>query len=72
MTAKTTDLARSINDRLSTLAIKREAPFENILTEFLLERMAARIVADPSLAGAIIFGYIRISQSEMSNLPTVG
>ena len=40
------DQARSISNCLSLLAQKLGVPFEDISTEFLLERMVARLVSD--------------------------
>ena len=56
------NLARSINQRLSNLATKRKVPFERILTDFLLERLALRLVTDRRLSAALIFkgGYVSV------------
>jgi len=56
------NLARSINQRLSNLATKRKEPFERILTEFLLERLAHRLVTDSRLGTSLIFkgGYVSV------------
>lgn len=56
------DIARSISDRLSRLAKKQNASFEALQSAFLLERMAARLLADKSLAKALIFkgGFVSL------------
>jgi hypothetical protein len=59
---KTASLARSITDRLTSLAGRQKVPFDSLLSSFLLERMAARLVADPTLARSLVFkgGYVSL------------
>ncbi|MBI4404301.1 MAG: nucleotidyl transferase AbiEii/AbiGii toxin family protein [Deltaproteobacteria bacterium] len=59
--------ARSINDRLSNLAKKSGLGFEKVAMQFLLERLAVRLVANRELAKRLVFkgGYVgvRVYQS---------
>lgn len=57
----TTDaLGKSILKRLSNLSRERGVVFQYILTEFLIERMVARLVSSPSTSRVFIFkgGYV--------------
>lgn len=60
-------LAKSINSRLSDIARKSQTPFPYLLTQFLLERIAARLTDNDELAKHIVFkgGYVglRVHQS---------
>ncbi len=60
MTKEKEKLARSIGDRLKNLSKKTAIPFETLLPYFLLERLAARLVTDPTLAAKLVFkgGFI--------------
>jgi hypothetical protein len=53
-------LATSINSRLSDIARKSQKPFPHVLTEFLLERVAARLASNLDLAKHVVFkgGYV--------------
>lgn len=53
-------IGRSIGMKLSAIAREREIPFEKVLTEFLLERMLARLVNSKALSSVFIFkgGYV--------------
>ena len=59
--------ARSISDRLSKIAKNLNLPYKLILTEFIIERLAVRLVAEKSLSHALVFkgGYVslRVYQS---------
>ena len=59
---KNTPLKTSIMTRLSRLAKEREVPFQNILTDFLIERAAARLTSDRSLFDHLVFkgGYVSL------------
>lgn len=59
---KAVSIARSINDRLSSLAKKQKVSFESLLSSFLIERMAARLVANPVLANSLVFkgGFVSL------------
>lgn len=52
--------ARSISMRLSTIARNRGMAYEKILTEFLLERLVARLTSSKALGSQFIFkgGYV--------------
>lgn len=54
------DQARSISQKLSNLAHKENTTFQNISTEFLIERLLARITADQKLFESLVFkgGYV--------------
>lgn len=56
------DQARSISKRLSLLAQKLGVAFQDVATEFLLERMVVRLVQDKALAGQLVFkgGYVAL------------
>jgi predicted nucleotidyltransferase component of viral defense system len=56
------DQARSVTDRLSKLARESKTPYAKILTEFLLERLAVRLVSAPDLGGRLVFkgGYVSL------------
>lgn len=60
MTKDLKALAASITARLSDIARKAETPFPYLLTQFLLERIAARLTSDDKLARHIVFkgGYV--------------
>jgi predicted nucleotidyltransferase component of viral defense system len=62
------NLAISINKRLSNLSKQLDVPHKNILTEFLIERLLARIISDKELHDKIVFkgGYVclRVYASE--------
>ncbi len=62
MTKELKALATSITARLSDIARKSQKPFQHILTEFLLERIAARLTSDSKIAKHVIFkgGYVGI------------
>ncbi len=51
---------RSISMKLSAIARNRNVPFEQVLTEFLLERMVARLVKSEELCSSFIYkgGYV--------------
>ncbi len=49
------DRAKSITKRLANISRQRNVPFQNILTEFLIERLVARLVADKKNASKLIF-----------------
>jgi len=53
-------LAASITSRLGNFATKQNLPYPQVLTQFLIERMAARLLQDKSLAKHIIVkgGYV--------------
>lgn len=55
-------LGRSVTDRLRNQATKLQLPFESLLSYFLLERLTARLVADRTLAGRLVFkgGYVSL------------
>lgn len=57
---KKTARTRSIMDRLADIANKQKTPFQNIVTLFLLERMAARLTRNHELAEKLVFkgGYV--------------
>ncbi|MDO8805865.1 MAG: nucleotidyl transferase AbiEii/AbiGii toxin family protein [Elusimicrobiota bacterium] len=59
---KNTPLKTSIMARLSRLAKERNLPFQNILTDFLLERAAVRLTKDRKLFNHLIFkgGYVSL------------
>ncbi len=61
MTSKK-DLAKSISTRLSQLAVKLKIPYENISTEFLIERLVVRLLTDSWLLKRLVFkgGYVRL------------
>lgn len=52
---KLKDKARSISQKLSNIAQKRNTAYLNVLTEFLIERLLVRIVADEKLREALVF-----------------
>lgn len=56
------DIGRSINQRLSNLSIKHKTPFQELLTDFLIERMLARIVKNKKLRDMLVFkgGYVSV------------
>ena len=60
MTKNLKALATSINSRLSDIARKSQKPFPHVLTEFLLERVAARLASNLDLAKHVVFkgGYV--------------
>ena len=57
---KIQDQARSITKKLSNHARAKSTPYQNIATEFLIERFLVRIIADKKLYSALIFkgGYV--------------
>lgn len=54
--------ARSISTKLSTISQERKIPYENILTDFLIERLVVRLLANKELANSLIFkgGYVSL------------
>jgi len=56
----TNALATSINKRLSNLSKERGVPHKNVVTDFLIERLLARITSDKDLYNKVIFkgGYV--------------
>jgi hypothetical protein len=54
--------ARSIGDKLSQLAKNQRVAYPKILTEFLPERLAVRLVSGPELRGRLVFkgGYVSL------------
>jgi hypothetical protein len=56
------DQARSIGDKLSKLARDLGVAYPKILTEFLLERLAVRLVSSRELGGKLVFkgGYVSL------------
>jgi len=58
------DLAKSINQRLSNLAKDKQIGFPFIVTEFLIERLLARLVDDSQLREKLIFkgGFVALRQ----------
>ena len=54
--------AQSISDRLSKIAKELKVPYRMVLTEFLLERLAVRLVADKTLSQCLVFkgGYVSL------------
>lgn len=56
------DQGRSISKKLSNLAQKLGVNFQDVSTEFLLERMVARLIADNQLAKQLVFkgGYVAL------------
>ncbi len=54
--------ARSIGDKLSQLAKSQRVAYPKVLTEFLLERLAVRLVSSPELRGRLVFkgGYVSL------------
>lgn len=56
------DKAKSIRAKLVNIAKKAEAPFEDIQTQFLLERLVARLASDASASKSIVFkgGYVAL------------
>ncbi len=49
------DQAKSIHKRLSNIAQKRKVAFQHIMTEFLIERLLARLLHNSSLSEKLIF-----------------
>ena len=62
------DVAKSINKRLSNLSQKLKVTFQDVATEFVLERLLCRIVSSKELYKKLVFkgGYVclRIYNSE--------
>lgn len=60
--SKLNDQAKSVGTKLSNLARNLKVAYPKVLTEFLLERLTARLVADPALASRLIFkgGYVSL------------
>ena len=60
MTKENEKRVRSLSDRLKNLSKKLAIPFETLLPYFLLERLAVRLVSDPTLATKLVFkgGFI--------------
>ena len=58
--SKVKNLAISIRERLSQMAIKQKIPFKNLETQFLLERLIVRLLTHPKLHDRLIFkgGYV--------------
>lgn len=56
------DKAKSINQRLSNIAKARKVQFPFVVTEFLIERLLARLVADSALSTKLIFkgGFVAL------------
>ena len=59
---KNSPLKTSIMARLSRLAKERHVPFQNVLTDFLIERAAVRLTRDRNLFDHLIFkgGYVSL------------
>lgn len=51
----TTPFIRSITDRLKRLARERQAPYGEILTQFMIERAVARLVLEPTIQDHLVF-----------------
>ena len=62
------DAAKSINKRISNLSQKLKVAFQDVATDFVLERLLCRIVSSKDLYRKLIFkgGYVclRIYNSE--------
>lgn len=58
--SKLKNMAVSIRERISQIAIKQNVPYKNVETEFLLERMVARLLDNKNLSNRLIFkgGYV--------------
>jgi len=56
------DQARSINKKLSNLAENLSVAFPKVLTEFILERLTARLLMDKDLSSRLVFkgGYVSL------------
>lgn len=56
------DQARSLGDKLSKIARECSVPYARVLTEFLLERLAVRLMGSPDLANRLVFkgGYVSL------------
>lgn len=54
------DLGKSINQRLANIALKYKTPTQELVTDFLIERMLARIVSNKALMNKLVFkgGYV--------------
>ena len=52
--------AQSLRERLSNLSNSSGNPYQNLATEFLIERMLARLLSDATLTKALVFkgGYV--------------
>lgn len=53
---------QSIYKRLSNISINNKTPFQELLTDFLIERMLARIVSNKNLQELLVFkgGYVSV------------
>ena len=51
----TTPFIRSITDRLKRIARERQAPYGEILTQFLIERAVARLIIEPGIHDHLVF-----------------
>jgi hypothetical protein len=60
------DQAASINRRLSNISKKKNVAFTFVMTEFLIERLLARLVADSELKNLLVFkgGFVALKQYE--------
>lgn len=56
----TSNIARSISMKLSAISKQRNTPYKNVLTEFFLERLLARLISVQELSSALVFkgGYV--------------
>ncbi len=54
------DQAKSVAKKISNISAQRGTDYLNVLTEFLIERLIARLMHDRDLKGAIVFkgGYV--------------
>ncbi len=54
------DQARSVTQKLSNLAIKQGSTYQNLATEFLIERLIVRLTSNKKLYSSLIFkgGYV--------------
>jgi hypothetical protein len=51
----TTPFIRSITDRLKRIAREQQAPYSEILTQFLIERAVARLALEPDISNHLVF-----------------
>ena len=60
------DQARFVGQKLSNIAIKQGSTYQNVATEFLIERLVVRLTASPKLFSSLIFkgGYVGLSVYE--------
>ena len=54
--------ARSLSSKLSKLAKELHVAYPKVFTEFLLERLALRLISNPELSGKLVFkgGYVSL------------